>query len=666
MFTFEFIAGNPADLKDLSKVFLSDELARKLFGSVDVVGKTVTQVLGTVLKEVQVGGVFKKQTTSQSFYFESYMNYDNFFDDAKDVKETDWKNGTSLFIMVNNPDRLNIIHKQLQPYIANNNKVREDFIIKEYALDPFTGMAQRDESNDTWTETRDANPRSAVFAPIIMAILVLLIACFNMTNTSIAISSRRLKEIGIRKVMGSMRSQIIFQFIGETIFVCFLSLLVGLFLGEVLLSSWNMLWEDMKLTSHYLDNPTFLIFLIGVLLFTAILAGSYPAFYISSFEPVGILKGKLKLGGTNIFTRVLLCLQYAISLLAIICSIAFYENSKFQQAVDLGFNDKGVIIAYVENGNEYETYRNALTSNKDILSVAGSKHSIFSSRYNDPVKFESKKLEVDIIDVGDDYLNTMGLTLLDGRDFIKDSETDRKASIIVTKKFAETFKWDNPIGKEIIWHDTVKLYVVGVVKDIYTVGLWREMEPMMIRYTDRDQYSHVIVKSSTENLKDVNAYMEKQWKQIFPNRLYNGRYLNEEMQDAYNVNNNIVTMFVFLGIVAMILSATGLFTLVSLNIIRRMKEIGVRKVLGASITNITRIINTEFVIILLVASLFGSLASYYLIDMLMGSIWNYYQNTTTITFATSIILMFGVSAVTIGYKVFSAASMNPVNTLRDE
>jgi putative ABC transport system permease protein len=184
-------------------------------------------------------------------------------------------------------------------------------------LDPFVGMAQRDEINDTWNETWDANPRSAVYAPTIMAVLVLLIACFNMTNTSIAISSRRLKEIGIRKVMGSMRAQLIVQFIGETMFICFLSLVIGLFLGEVLLNAWNSLWEEMKLTSHYIDNPGFVLFLVAVLLFTGLIAGSYPAFYISSFEPVGILKGKLKLGGTNLFTRVLLCLQYAISLLAI-------------------------------------------------------------------------------------------------------------------------------------------------------------------------------------------------------------------------------------------------------------------------------------------------------------------------------------------------------------
>jgi len=666
VFTFEMLAGNPADLKDKSRVFLSDEMALKLFGTADAVGKPLTQVIGSELKEYIVGGIFRKQPSNSSFNEGAYTNYENYFDEAKDIDENDWKNRTTLFLFINDPSRLQAIEKQILPYKENNNKVREDFQIREFKLDPFVGMPHRDEKNDTGSHTRRANPSAAVVSPIIMAVLVLLIACFNMTNTAIAISSRRLKEIGLRKVMGSMRSQLIVQFLGETAFVCAIALVLGLFLGEVLLAGWNALWENMKLTSHYLDNPGFSWFMIGILVFTALIAGGYPAFYISHFEPVSILKGKLKFGGTNYFTRVLLALQYAISLVAIIFAIAFYGNSLYQRDFDLGFDKEGVIVAYVNNQGEFETYRNAVLENKDVVSVAGSKHSIFSARINDPVKHEAKQLEVDIMEVGDDYLNTMGLTIIDGRDFRKDSESDRKESVIITKKFADSFGWDKPLGKEIIWMDTVKLYVVGVVKDVYTMGLWREMEPMMMRYTTPDQYSHVIVSGPVSKLRDINSFMEQKWKEIFPNRLYNGWYMNEGMAEAITVNNNIVKMFAFMGVIALILSVTGLFTLVSLNIIKKMKEIGVRKVLGASITNITRIINTEFIIILFISSLLGSAASYYAVDALMGSIWDYYQSATALTFVLSIFLMFFLSGITIGYKVFAAASMNPVNTLRDE
>ncbi len=666
VFTVEMIYGNTSEIKDKSNVLLSDEMATKLFGSLDVVGKQLTQVVGTTVKEVTVGGVFKSQPKNSSFNVQSYMLYDNYFEEATTVSETDWKFRNTLFITIDDPSRKSIILQQLQPYRENNNKVREDFIIKEFVLDPFEGMANRDQANDTWSNTRSGNPPAAVVSPIIMAVLVLLIGCFNMTNTAIAISSRRLKEIGIRKVMGSMRSQLVVQFIGETTLICFFALVLGLLLGEVLLSSWNALWVDMKLTSHYMDNPGFLFFLIGVLVFTGLIAGSYPAFYISHFEPVSILKGSVKFGGTNYFTRTLLALQYAISLIAVIFAFAFYENSTYQRHVDLGFDQRGTIIAYVNNQSEFDNYTQTLRQHADILSIAGSQHSIFSSRYNDPVKYESKLLEVDIIDVGDEYLKTMGLTLLKGRDFIKDSETDRKESIIITEKFAASFGWDDAIGKEISWMDTVKLFVVGVVKDVYTQGLWREMEPMMIRYTAPENYTHVIVSAPMEKIVAVNSFMEGEWKQVFPNRMYNGRYLSEGMVEANTVNDNIVKMFGFMGVVALILSATGLFALVSLNIIKKMKEIGVRKVLGASVTNITRIINTEFVIILFIASVLGSVASYFAVDLLMDSIWDYYQPATIVAFVISIIILFSISLATIGYKVFSAASMNPVNTLRSE
>jgi ABC-type antimicrobial peptide transport system permease subunit len=666
VFSFKFLAGNPADLKEKSKVFLSSEMAIKLFGSTDVVGKPLTQVLGADIKEFEVGGVFEKQPDNSSFSAYAYMHYDNFIDEHKDVREDSWVERNTLFVMINNPARLQAAHDRLQTYLENNNRVRDDFQLKEYTLDPFVGMAQRDQANDTWRSTNSASPRAAVVSPIIMAVLVLLIACFNMTNTAIAISSRRLKEIGIRKVMGSLRSQLFFQFIGETLFVCFIALLLGLLLGEVLLTSWNALWTDMQLTSHYIDNPGFLLFMIGVLIFTAFVAGSYPALYISHFEPVGILKGTLKFGGTNYFTRTLLVLQYAFSLIAIVFAIAFYENSKYQRDFDLGFNDEGIIIAYVGNRSEFDTYRNAIASNKDITSIAGSKHSIFSSRYNDPVKVESKQLEVDIIDVGDGYLETMGLHLVAGRDFEKDSETDRRESVIVTESLAKTFDWEQPIGKEIIWRDTSKLYVVGVVKDVYTQGLWRELDPMMIRYTDPEQYSHVIVNGPVDKLIEINRAMETAWRNTFPNRLYNGRFLDQMMMEAVTVNDNIVKMFLFLGVVALLLSATGLFTLVSLNIIKKMKEIGVRKVLGASISNIIRIINTEFVIMLLISSIAGSVMSFYAVEALMDSIWDYYQPASGLTFIVSIMVLLGISAIVISSKVVGAARMNPVDTLRVE
>lgn len=668
LFTYEFVEGN-GDMTDKSKIFIDEELAKKYFGEEKALGQMITQVLDSgKLKEYTVGGVFKKQPSNSSFYSQAITHFDNQFELNKELDENSWKNRSTLFVQVKNPSRIASITDQIRPYTENNNKVREDFIIREFQLEPFEGMAVRDSYNEvpgTWT--RDGSPIAAVVGIGMMGIFVLLIACFNLTNTAIAISSRRLKEIGIRKVMGSMRKHLIIQFIGETMFVCFVSLLVGILMAEVaLIPAFNKLWPDLKLVTDYFGRPNFLIFMIATLLFTGLLAGSYPAFYISKFQPTSILKGTIKFGGTNYFTRTLLTLQFAISLIAIVCSFAFIDNAKYQREFDLGFIKKGVIFTYVNNRSEYETYRNALVENPAIISVAGSLHHIYSSAYNDPIKSEEKEIEADIMDVGDDYLKTIGLTLIEGRDFIKDSETDRRESVIVTEELTRKFGWEKAVGKEIIWMDTVKLYVVGVVRDIYNNGLWEQLEPVMLRYGSKEKVNHVLVSTSSDNVAEINKYMEAKWKEIFPNRIYMGRFMDEGMVEANTVNDNIVKMFIFLGIVALMLSATGLFTLVSLNIIKKMKEIGVRKVLGASVANISKVINMEFVIILLISSVLGGALGAWMAGMLMGSIWDYYQDTTMTTILISAVILFVISTLSIGFKIYNTVRLNPANVLRDE
>lgn len=668
LFTFHFVEGN-GDLTDKTKIYISDELARKYFGDEKALGKLITQVLDSgKVKEYEVGGVYEKQPSNSSFPSVAFTNFHNQFDGTGDYHENSWRYRITLFVQVNDPSRLASIENQIKPYVENNNKIREDFIIREFDLQPFVGMAVSDSYNDTpGTWTRDGSPLAAVIGVGLMGILILLIACFNLTNTAIAISSRRLKEIGIRKVMGSRRRHLVVQFIGETMLICFGALVIGMLLADwILLPAFNQLWPEMKLEANYLDKPDFVFFMIGTLLFTGLLAGSYPAFYISKFQPTSILKGKLKFGGTNYFTRTLLTLQFAISLIGIVCSFAFTDNAKFQREFDLGFDKKGVVFTYVNNRSEYETYRNVLLENPDITSIAGSQHHIMSNTFMDPIKHEDKEIEVEFMDVGDDYLKTVGLTLTDGRDFQKDSETDRKESVIVTEGLARKFGWTKAIGKEITWMDTVHYYVVGVVQDIYNRGMWEQMEPVMIRYGDKDEVSHVIVSTQIEKVADVNRFMEAKWKELFPNRLYNGRFMDEEIVEANTVNTNIVKMFVFLGIVALMLSATGLFTLVSLNIIKRMKEIGVRKVLGASMANISRVINTEFAIILLIACVAGAFMGSWMAAMLMDSIWDYYQPATAVSLVVSAVILLTISAISVAYKVYSTVRLNPSHVLRDE
>jgi ABC-type lipoprotein release transport system permease subunit len=670
MFSFDFISGNPAALQDRTSVFISETLAIRLFNSAqEAYGKTITQV-DNELREVKIAGVFRDQPANSSFYKRdgaAFMNFETLKGHDPLFREDDWKRTSTLFVKIASPERVAQVQRQLQPFVAHNNATRQDFQVREFVLDNFSTMAHRDRDESVQASTWTAPPSSAIVGSLIMSMLILLIACFNLTNTAIALSARRLKEIGIRKVMGSMRVQLILQFIGETASVCLLALMVGLGMSDFLVAGWNIITSNnIHLSSGNIASTRLLLFMAAVLVFTSILAGSYPAFYISKFQPISILKGKLKFGGTNYFTRILLGLQFAISLIAIVSAVGFYQNARYQRDYDLGFNIRGSVVAWVSDQNEFEAYRNALQDNASIQSIAGARTGIFSDRLHDAVRHESKQIEVDIIEVGDQYIRTMDLRLVDGRDFRKDSETDRKESVIITQNMAALFGWDKPVGKEIIWKDSVKLYVIGVIKDVYTKGLWQEMEPMMIRYVLPDQYRQIVVNTQRENATAVNAYMKAQWASVFPNRLYNGRVLDENLQIVTDLNMSIMYGYGFLGIITLLLSATGLFALVSLNIVNRMKEIGVRKVMGASVFSITRVVNFQFFMILMIGAALGSWASYNWTTVIMGSIWKYYQGVNAITFITAIGLLFTVSLLTIGFKVFSVATMNPVKSLQDE
>jgi ABC-type antimicrobial peptide transport system permease subunit len=379
------------------------------------------------------------------------------------------------------------------------------------------------------------------------------------------------------------------------------------------------------------------------------------------------LRGSVKFSGTNPFTRVLLTLQYTISLIAIISGIVFTQNANYQKNYDMGFDMESVVFAKIKNEQGYTTMRNELLGNNLIREIAGSRNNVTSNWYTDPIEFESSEMDVSILDIGANYLKTIGATIIEGRNFIENSQNDVEKSVIINEKMVKTFGWEEPVGKRIVLRDTAELFVVGVVKDIYIDGeLWDPIEPMMMRYVTQKDYRYIAVRAELEDIHAVKALMDEKWKLIYPDELSTVEYMEDEKADSALVNKNIMIIFIFLGSVAVILSAIGLFSLVSLNIIKRMKEICIRKVLGASIANIARNLSREFLIILSIASILGSVAGYYMSKMLMASIWTYYVPIDVTAFIISIVILFFVSALTIGGKVFKSASMNPVNTLRDE
>ncbi|HMJ71127.1 MAG TPA: ABC transporter permease [Cyclobacteriaceae bacterium] len=668
MFTFNFIHGSPDAITDKSKIVISDQLALKYYGHENAVNKVITHVIDNNIKrEFEVVGVYALPKINSSFNEDLYSLYDNYWEISSDLESgASWKHMNTLFVSIPDASRLVSVEQQMKAYTENNNNVRKDFLIQEFKLDNFKGMAIRDvASNRPGTVTRSGHPLAAIIGLAVMSVLILLIACFNLANTAIALSQQRLKEIGLRKVMGSVRSQLIFQYIGETLVICFVALALGLIMAESFLLPWFVeLWPFMKLEVDYLNKPDFLIFMGGVLFVTGLLAGGYPAFYVSKFNPTQILRGKLQFGGNNFVTYFLLGIQLVLSMCGIVCGLSFTENARWQRAFDDGFSKHTGIITYVDNRGDYEKYRNALSGNKNIVSISGSTHHFQSGTYHASVSYMGQVIEPIIMNVGDDYMKATGMTLTEGRDFLKDSETDRKESVIVTQEMVRQYGWEKALGQTIVLTDSIKLFVVGVAKDVYSV--WEPLEPMMLRYSGSENINFVLVKATDGKVLEVDAFMKEKWKTTFPNLLYSSRFMNSGDVEADMVNNGLLVMFLFLGGAALLLSVTGLFTLVSLNVIKRMKEIGVRKVLGASLVHILRIVNTGFVLIVTIASILGVYAGEFLSEVFMSSVWDRHKETTTTTMAVSCIIVFVACALSVLGKTYKTANMNPVDVLKNE
>jgi len=670
IFSIELLSGT-FSLEDKSKVLISDKLAITYFGSIDVLGKPLTQIVSGQPREYEIGGVFKDFATNSSFRFALLTAYENYFTDPaqRSTVENNWSRWSTTFLYLKDQNSITALTKQLQQYLKAQNEARPDLQAESFYIEPFVGMAARAVSQRNQGHWFNSSmPPAAVIAPFVMAGFLLLVACFNFMNNAIAVAGNRLKEIGIRKVIGGKRKELILQFLSETMFFCMLALGLALVLAEFLTDGWNSMWAGIEISIQYRDNITFLIVLFVLMTFTALLAGGYPAFYISSFKPIQILRGTTRFGGTNWLTKSLLVFQFSISLAAVIFALAFYYNSKFQKEYDLGYSWRSVIQVPLENSAQYDQLKNELASNPQIHSVGGSQHHIYTSSYKASAKNEKlKEKEIDMLNIGDDYFETVNVRVISGRKFQKDQASDVNESIIVNEEFIRMFELgSNPIGQRMLINDSIPVYVVGIVKDVYLRALFQPLTPLAFRYAPEEDYKYLVASTDPEQLATTNAQMKESWKKLFPNTLYPGRLMEHDMVMALEHFDSVVILYTFLGLVAIIMSVSGLYSLVSLNLQKRTKELGIRKILGAPLPHMIVQASKLFLIIMVISSVIGSLLGSVMVNGLMGSIWEYYVaiNFQVLMFAMGI--LFVIALATIGYKIRKVAVTNPVDSLRYE
>lgn len=667
MFTYPFKYGNKDALLDRSKIILSAFTSETYFGEKDPTGEIITVILedGSQLP-FTVGGVLEPIPQNSSVKFNAITHFDNYLK-IREIENGDWESFVAAtFVMTEGGYPQNLLDDINANYIEVQNLARDDFQVGSYYLVQLTNLGSIAESiRANWLS--QPPPKPSIIAPLVMAIVMLLIACFNFTNTSIAISSKRLKEIGIRKVMGSDRKQLIAQFMGENLILSFLSMVVALLIAYFLVPAYSAMWDFLNLELNLTTDPEIYLFLGGLLVVTSVIAGGYPSIYISAYQPVNILRGSLTLGGTNWFSKILLGLQYMFTVTALISALAFSNNAEYQNNMDLGFEKENILGVRVEDKSEYERFNNLVKQMPEVDQSTGTTHHIGWWTYGRTLRSGEQEVESDMMNFSIDYKDIMNLQVVEGRYFDGDIyDSDRENSIILNQALVKEFGWEEPLGKIVQIDDSTRLTVVGVMEDFYMYGFFDPVEPCAFRLANKDAMNFVVVKSEM-NSTDFYDKMEEKWYEVAPNTPFNADFMNEALAGTDLVNKNIVIIFRYLGFLALILSSIGLYTLVSLNIIKRVKEIGVRKVLGATINQILVLINKQFFWLLLVFAILGAGLTYVLIDLvLMPSIFAVYKPTGLITMLLPLIALLAIAVFIASTRIFRTASRNPVDSLRYE
>ena len=666
LFDFPLVAGSHKFFKDKNSIFISEELAKKYFGDEDPIGKIlVMNFVNETEIEALVGGVVKKFPINSTFTFSAMMRMENFIDIEK-IKIDDWSDwrNPSTFFELSSPENAEQIGAQLSKYIPNRNKLRTDMVVESYKLEPFKDDFDQDDTRYNWIN----QPMS--FVPLLvftsMAMLILLIACFNLTNTSIAMTAKRLKEVGVRKAIGAGSRQIASQFLLETLITITMSLLVGLLMAQFIVPAFTTMWR-LPYGLKDLNGVNLFVALITLIFLAALLAGMYPALFSSKFKPTLLLKGNVKIKGTNALTRTLVASQFALSVIVLIAGVVFIQNSRFQERIKFGYDKDMIVTVSLKGERDFDAMEKAIATNPKVLSVGVSDGNIGANTYQTPVRIDTATYDVQALGVGKNYFETMGLKLSEGRTFDLENASDQAEGVIVNKAFIEKTGIKNPIDNIVMLHDT-KRRILGVVEN-HVDNLFRskEYEPFIFYPAGKNQYITLLVKTERGDLPEMQKYLESTWKELFPTKPFESQFQEDlVLKGSRETNANLEKIFLFITVLGGLLSASGIFALASLNIAKRTKEIGIRKALGATVGNIVGLLNKEFVIVLSIAAVLGSLGGYYLTNALLSEIYAYHIPVGIISVILCASLIFFIGILTTSTTILKAAQSNPVDTLRNE
>jgi putative ABC transport system permease protein len=675
VFSFPLISGNRHTcLKDPSSVVITEDAAKKQFGTTDAIGKMIMMKDDSVFVPYTVTAVAKKCPQNSSIKFEMLLPIKESKEDASNSEN--WFNFfLNTFVVLNPHTNIQAVSSKMNKFYDEDTKEAIKSLTakfgpeaatwkSQYLLQPFLDMHM---STDLPAQNGLSDASNPMYAYILsgIALFVLLIACINFVNLTVARSVKRAKEIGIRKVVGGDRKQLIMQFLGESFLLCIIAFALAIGLVQLILPVFNNL-SNKVLALSYLFDVKLVAGYILLFILTALLAGFYPALVLSGYNPVETLYSRFNLAGKNYLQKSLVVLQFALASFLIIATLTIYKQFNFLTTEKLGYDDTDIVGVHKDfkTHDEAFLFKNELLKDPNIISVAPRN----SGRWGTVAKLSTDStMEFDYETVDESFLPTLKIPLVTGRNFSPDFSSDSANSVLVNETFVKKAGWKNPLGQTInFWYNNNKKYaVIGVVKDYHYSSLGEKIGPEVFTMKKDNPYGMAFIKIKPNTAAASLNTIEKTFKQLFPLSPYRYTFMNEENRKNYEAEAKWKQIMLFGAILTIFISCIGLFGLSVLAAEKRTKEVGIRKVLGASVRGVVTILSKDFLKLICIALIIAIPAAWMVANKWLQN-YPYRITLSWWLFASAAILVILIAIVTVSFQAIKAAVANPVKSLRTE
>ncbi|GAB3963965.1 ABC transporter permease [Spirosoma terrae] len=685
IFSFRFKEGNPRTaLKDKFTVIITDETAAKYFGNQSPIGKTM---LYEGKHPLTVTGVVEKFPDNSHIHIDLLANYETMFatesEYARQNLPQNWIiTHSSTYVLLRpgrSPETVNARFPQFLLTHANKQFAKDI----EYKLQPL-----RDIHLNPTVDSNLEPPGSMTYIYVFIgiAVMTLLIACINFVNLSTARSLKRAKEVGIRKVLGSEKGQLVAQFLGESLLLTVISLVFSIVLIWVLLPVLNNLTGKQLTMTYFLSDGWLLLLFVGLTIATGLLSGSYPAFFVSRFQPIATLKGSFMSGKAKggAVRQLLLGIQFVVSIALIIGALVAFRQLQFLMNQPMGFqkdliitagtrNDKISNVFTIPTDSTYQrlkTFRDVILQKPNVKDVTLSNRRLgFGAVQRNVIPeghTQEETLFIGAIGVDFNFIKTYGLAFVAGRDFSETYQTDKTAAFIINETGVKQLGWKSPdqaLGK------TVNLEgkqgkIIGVLKDFHNRSLQAPIEGLLMTI-DQPMLNLFSIKIANENKSETIKAIQQEWDNYFPEKGFAFEFLDQSIAQLYEREQRLSSLIGYFAGLAVLISCLGLYGLVSLVTQQKTKEIGIRKVLGASVSSIVQLLSKDFVILVGIALIIASPLAWYAMDTWLTE-FAYRVSIAWWVFALAGVLVVAVTLLTVSFQSIKAALANPVKSLRSE